>query len=176
MRRFFFACKNKRSATERAKDALHSSESGGGLCGYGWQAVRNAIRRFFLLAKISVVQWSWRKDAWKFILHSFSGGESLGDGGPTTQNTMPEKFRAHLNSLLGKLKHTLPLKTRKKLLFLKHISKTVPSTLGRLFPDENTDMHGRKTLSFTIHFGSNVQSAGCIDLTSQDTVFRKYLQ
>ena len=35
----FFACKNKRSATERAKDA------------------------------------------WKFILHSFSGGGSLGDGG-----------------------------------------------------------------------------------------------
>ena len=30
----FFACKNKRSETERAKDALHSSESDGGLCGY----------------------------------------------------------------------------------------------------------------------------------------------
>jgi hypothetical protein len=46
----------------------------------------------------------------------------------------------------------------------------------RLFPDENTDMHGRKPLSFTIHGGSDAQSAGCIDLTSQDTVFRKYLQ
>jgi len=30
---YFCASKNKRSATERAKDALHSSESGGGLCG-----------------------------------------------------------------------------------------------------------------------------------------------
>ena len=46
----------------------------------------------------------------------------------------------------------------------------------RLFPDENTDMHGRNPLSFTIHGGSDAQSAGCIDLTSQDTVFRKYLQ
>ncbi|MBQ9771876.1 MAG: GIY-YIG nuclease family protein [Lentisphaeria bacterium] len=44
IRRFFFACKNKRSATERAKDA------------------------------------------WKFILNSFSGGGSLGDGGLTAEN------------------------------------------------------------------------------------------
>ena len=29
----FFVCKNKRSATERAKDALHSSQSDGGLYG-----------------------------------------------------------------------------------------------------------------------------------------------
>ena len=48
MRRFFLRKQKKRSATERAKDALHSSESGGGLCGYGWQAARFAIRRFFL--------------------------------------------------------------------------------------------------------------------------------
>ena len=46
----------------------------------------------------------------------------------------------------------------------------------RLLPDKNTDMRGRKPLSFTIHGGSDAQSAGCIDLTSQDTVFRKYLQ
>ena len=46
----------------------------------------------------------------------------------------------------------------------------------RLFPEKNTDMHGRKPLSFTIHGGSDAQSAGCIDLTSQDTVFREYLQ
>ena len=37
-------------------------------------------------------------------------------------------------------------------------------------------MRGRKPLSFTIHGGSDAQSAGCIDLTSRDTVFRKYLQ
>ena len=37
-------------------------------------------------------------------------------------------------------------------------------------------MHGRKPLSFTIHGGNDAQSAGCIDLTSQDTVFRTYLQ
>ena len=30
---FFLRKQKKRSATERAKDALHSSESGGGLCG-----------------------------------------------------------------------------------------------------------------------------------------------
>ncbi len=46
----------------------------------------------------------------------------------------------------------------------------------RLFPDKNTNMHGRKPLSFTIHGGNDAQSAGCIDLTSQDTVFRTYLQ
>ncbi len=46
----------------------------------------------------------------------------------------------------------------------------------RLLPDKNTDMRGRKPLSFTIHGGSDAQSAGCIDLTSQDTVFRKYLR
>ena len=61
MRSFFCASKNKRSATERAKDALHSSESGGGLCGYGWQAVRNAMRSFFAQAKKSGVQRSVRR-------------------------------------------------------------------------------------------------------------------
>ena len=34
-RRFFLPAKIKRSETERAKDALHSSESGGGLYGTG---------------------------------------------------------------------------------------------------------------------------------------------
>ena len=37
-------------------------------------------------------------------------------------------------------------------------------------------MRGRKPLSFTIHGGKVAQSAGCIDLTSQDTTFRNYLQ
>ena len=45
-----------------------------------------------------------------------------------------------------------------------------------LIPDEATDMRGRKPLSFTIHGGKVAQSAGCIDLTSQDTTFRNYLQ
>jgi len=50
----FFACKNKRSATERAKDA------------------------------------------WKFILNSFSGGGSLGDGGLTAENWRNRMFYTYI--------------------------------------------------------------------------------
>ena len=46
----------------------------------------------------------------------------------------------------------------------------------RLIPDKDTNMRGRKPFSFTIHGGSEAQSAGCIDLTSQDIDFRNYLR
>ena len=39
------------------------------------------MRRFFLPAKIKRSETERAKDAWKFILNSFSGGGSLGGGG-----------------------------------------------------------------------------------------------
>ena len=63
---FFCASKNKRSATERAKDALQSLGDGGlngsashpHIC---FLQASLAMRRFFLLAKISGVQRSVRR-------------------------------------------------------------------------------------------------------------------
>ena len=46
-----------------------------------------AIRRFFLRKqKQAESQTERAKDVWKFILNSFSGGGSLGDGGLTAEN------------------------------------------------------------------------------------------
>ena len=45
----------------------------------------------------------------------------------------------------------------------------------QLVPSVYTDTRERKRHSFTIHGGAEPGSAGCIDLTSGDTKFKKYL-
>jgi hypothetical protein len=46
----------------------------------------------------------------------------------------------------------------------------------QLVPDDKTDTRGRRRNSFTIHGGLFPGSAGCIDLTSGDAKFKKYLK
>ena len=62
--------------------------------------------------------------------------------------------------------------------FKKHIIKKAAwgNYHWRLFPMPETNMRGRKIDSFTIHGGTDPESSGCIDLTSGDVTFRKYLQ
>jgi len=54
---------------------------------------RLAIRRFFLLAKISEAT---AKDAWKFILNSFSGGGSFSYGG-LCGDELEKKYVLHIH-------------------------------------------------------------------------------
>ena len=54
------------------------------------------MRRFFLPAKIKRSETERAKDAWKFILNSFSGGGSLGDGGLTAENWRNRMFYTYI--------------------------------------------------------------------------------
>jgi len=60
----------------------------------------------------------------------------------------------------------------------KHLKKNISWGFYHwsLIPDKDTDMLGRDPKSFTIHGGWFLQSAGCIDLTSHDIEFRRYIR
>ena len=91
---------------------------------------RLAIRRFFLRKqKQAESQTERAKDVWKFILNSFSGGGSLGDGGLTAENWRNRMFYTYILRSLSQpeqryIGSTADLKAR----LAKHNAGEVPHT------------------------------------------------